>query len=166
MPAKEYYQKNPEKYRKENREYLKTEKGKIANRRATKQWLRNNPEYYKEYMKKWREENKEKISEQHKKYRKTKEGRATVQRGHIKRRFQMKEIINTLTAEEWLDILKQHNFKCAYCGKDLAVAVSATPTRDHVIPISKGGNNIKENIVPSCRSCNSKKYNKILKGVE
>ena len=36
------------------------------------------------------------------------------------------------------------------------------PTRDHVIPISKGGNNTKENIVPACGSCNSKKKDKIL----
>ena len=36
------------------------------------------------------------------------------------------------------------------------------PTKDHVIPISKGGHNTKENIVPACQSCNNKKYNKIL----
>ncbi|MCK4464389.1 MAG: HNH endonuclease [Bacteroidales bacterium] len=34
-------------------------------------------------------------------------------------------------------------------------------TKDHVIPISKGGDNTKENIVPACQSCNSKKFNKI-----
>ena len=36
------------------------------------------------------------------------------------------------------------------------------PTRDHIIPISKGGNNVKENIVPAYRSCNSKKHNKLI----
>ena len=76
----------------------------------------------------------------------------------------MREIINTLTAYEWLNILKQYDFKCVYCGKDLFDLFDTT--RDHIIPISKGGNNTKENVVPSCRSCNTKKYNKILEGVK
>ncbi|MDB4875733.1 MAG: hypothetical protein JWM41_2179 [Gemmatimonadetes bacterium] len=28
---------------------------------------------------------------------------------------------------------------------------------DHVIPISRGGSHTRENVVPACRSCNSKK---------
>ena len=35
-------------------------------------------------------------------------------------------------------------------------------TQDHVIPLSKGGQHIKENIVPACPSCNSKKGNRML----
>lgn len=33
---------------------------------------------------------------------------------------------------------------------------------DHVVPISKGGNDYLENLVPCCRSCNSSKGNRIL----
>ena len=36
------------------------------------------------------------------------------------------------------------------------------PTKDHIIPRSKGGYNIKENIIPACRCCNAKKHNKTL----
>jgi len=50
--------------------------------------------------------------------------------------------------------------KCAYCGIDFDE--NNLPTRDHIIPISKGGDNTKENVIPACRICNAKKGNKIL----
>lgn len=95
-----------------------------------------------------------------KKYRKTERGKANRQRSKFKRQSILKEIINTLTAEEWLDILKEYGYKCAYCGKEFDLF--DLPTKDHMIPITKGGSNTKENIVPACRSCNAKKGNKIL----
>ena len=59
---------------------------------------------------------------------------------------------------EWIELLKKHDNLCYYCG----VRMTKTPgikqrTRDHIKPISKGGSDKIENIVPACRSCNSKK---------
>ena len=43
---------------------------------------------------------------------------------------------------------------CHYCG---CVLDRTTATMDHVVPLSKGGTNFLDNILPACRSCNSKK---------
>lgn len=47
-------------------------------------------------------------------------------------------------------------YTCLYCG----VKVHDNPTKDHVVPKSKGGNNSWTNCVTSCRKCNTKKGNK------
>ena len=44
-------------------------------------------------------------------------------------------------------------FECQYCG---AVAENV----DHVIPRSRGGEHVWENVVASCRRCNSSKENR------
>lgn len=61
-----------------------------------------------------------------------------------------------VTAEDWLEIVRQHKNRCHYCGKKRVL------TLDHVIPLSKGGLHVIENIVPACRSCNSKKKDKMI----
>ena len=43
---------------------------------------------------------------------------------------------------------------CAYCGDALP---SARLTRDHVIPVSRGGRDTWMNVVTACRSCNQLK---------
>lgn len=45
--------------------------------------------------------------------------------------------------------------KCVYCG-------ALADTIDHIIPRSKGGKDITDNIVPCCKSCNSTKHDKDL----
>lgn len=43
---------------------------------------------------------------------------------------------------------------CAYCGN---VFSSKVLTRDHIVPMSKGGRDIWENVVTSCKPCNNYK---------
>ena len=128
--------------------------------------LEKSKKYYKEnkedrflYMKKWYEKNRERCNGYAREWQKTEKGRANQQRARTKRRNRERNIVNTLTAQEWLDILEAYNYRCAYCG--CKFEIENVPTKDHIIPISKGGDNTKENIVPACKSCNSKKYDKI-----
>ena len=66
----------------------------------------------------------------------------------------MYDTVCDLTTEQWDEILKNFDYKCAYCGKKLD-----NPQREHFIPVSKGGGYTISNIVPSCVSCNSSKKN-------
>ncbi|MBX6421097.1 MAG: HNH endonuclease [Nevskia sp.] len=43
---------------------------------------------------------------------------------------------------------------CLYCGKQFPVSEL---TRDHVVPVSRGGQCVWENCVTACRSCNQRK---------
>lgn len=156
---KKWYKDNLEETKKQRKQYREKNSEKILKR--VMQWQKDNPEKVKKHRKKCKEKNREYHIRWNREWNKTEKGKANAQRGGFKRRARKRDIINTLTAEEWIEILKEYKFKCAYCGCEFTLF--NRETRDHVIPISKGGDNIKENVIPACRSCNSKKYDKILK---
>lgn len=58
-----------------------------------------------------------------------------------------------VTAQEFRDLIKMYDGRCAYCG-------GPYETMDHVTPISRGGLHIVDNLVPACRKCNFTKRNK------
>lgn len=55
------------------------------------------------------------------------------------------------------NLYMRDNGYCGYCRKKLTIKAA---TIDHVIPTSRGGKSSWENVVLSCRKCNSKKANK------
>jgi len=55
------------------------------------------------------------------------------------------------------------NGKCHYCNHSLD---PKTATMDHVIPISRGGKSTKNNIVASCKDCNTSKKNRLPEGFQ
>ena len=59
------------------------------------------------------------------------------------------------TKEEWECLKEEHNWICVNCFK------SGEITKDHIIPVSKGGTDDIKNIQPLCRSCNSRKHNQL-----
>src|SRR5579885_333308 len=58
------------------------------------------------------------------------------------------------------NILRRDEETCQYCGKR-----SRDLTLDHVVPRSRGGESTWENLVASCRACNGRKGNHLLKEV-
>jgi 5-methylcytosine-specific restriction endonuclease McrA len=58
-----------------------------------------------------------------------------------------------LDNQDYLNLLKNSEGKCYYCGKEL----NGEYHIDHKIPVSKGGTNAIENLAVSCPECNRKK---------
>lgn len=96
--------------------------------------------------------------ESHRKYVKNNPNRIA----HLKaRRYALeKGAIGSHTLEEWDMLKNSYGNVCAFCGSNEKL------TKDHIIPLSKGGSDFIENIQPLCRSCNSRKHNHIYENPE
>lgn len=147
---KQYYQENKDKVSDYKKQYASDNKDKISDYR--KQYYQNNKENICEHVAMFREENKDIIAERKKRY--TKENpekhRAVCQR----RRAMKQSLPATLTEAQWEEIKEKYGSKCAYCGKELPLE------QEHFIPVSKGGEYSRRNIIPACHSCNSSKNGK------
>lgn len=68
----------------------------------------------------------------------------------IRLRYVVKVPFNRHTSMSRRAVFLRDNHRCGYCG---AVADSI----DHVLPRSRGGKNVWENVIAACRSCNLRK---------
>lgn len=152
---------------KKSRIYNNT-KGKESIRKLQKLWMKkqrkNNTDYAvrqreakreyakrpdkKEIIKEWRHRNIKKILEWNR-----------------RRSLEKKGVIGSHTVEEWENLKKYYNFRCLKCSKtedQLKEEWRGTPfvklTKDHIVPISRGGTDYIWNIQPLCVSCNSRKH--------
>lgn len=73
---------------------------------------------------------------------------------HVPRRFR-RQVTNTF-------LFARDGYRCQYCGRS---AVELKPreglTRDHLIPLSRGGTNEWTNVVTACSPCNTRKANRL-----
>ena len=67
----------------------------------------------------------------------------------------MIDLPNTITAEELAETLAYFHGRCAYC-----LRVLTEVCWDHMISITRDGGSTQDNLVPSCRPCNSSKGTK------
>lgn len=98
----------------------------------------------------WRRENPEKVREINRRYYVGNPGIIKQARETRYARVRGAEICD-LTTEQWIEILKEHDGRCVYCGSEICI------TKDHDIPVSRGGNHTRNNVVPACRTCNCRK---------
>ena len=73
-----------------------------------------------------------------------------VDQGDIKRQ---KAKARELRKSRWWQ-QKCSSGKCYYCTKQISFKEL---TMDHLVPLAMGGRSTKDNLVPSCKSCNNRK---------
>lgn len=138
------------------KEYKRQDKIKYSD--FYEKWNKDNPDYYKEYG----EKNKVYIAEKTRLWRKNNPEKKLE---NVRQRKMLKKSVLT---ENYLvsDVVKKYGSACHICGVEidmLATKISGKPGWenglhiDHLIPISKGGQDSIDNVRPSHAICNLKK---------
>jgi 5-methylcytosine-specific restriction endonuclease McrA len=96
----------------------------------------------------WYEQHKERHAQTYRRYQIE---NAAVLGAYGKRRREL-AVSSDFSFDDWLTTLAAFNHCCAYCLRG-----DRPLTMDHMNPISRGGLHTADNIIPACRSCNSKK---------
>ena len=69
---------------------------------------------------------------------------------HVPRRFR-RQVTNTF-------LFARDGYTCQYCGRGIRqLRHRESLTRDHVVPLSRGGTNAWTNVVTACSGCNTRK---------
>lgn len=72
---------------------------------------------------------------------------------HVPRKFR-RQVTNTF-------LFARDGYTCQFCGRaERDLGFRECLTRDHVLPISRGGTNAWTNVVTACSSCNTRKGNR------
>jgi 5-methylcytosine-specific restriction endonuclease McrA len=73
---------------------------------------------------------------------------------HVPRKFR-RQVTNTF-------LFARDHYRCVYCGRHRTqLRGREFLTRDHVLPISRGGGNTWQNVVTACSPCNNRKGNRL-----
>jgi 5-methylcytosine-specific restriction endonuclease McrA len=88
-------------------------------------------------------------------WKKTPQGKLSNRTKTRRYRARLSGAVGSHTEEEWQALLEQHDHKCVVCG------TTENITRDHIIPLSKGGSDFIENIQPMCMVDNSRKNDQL-----
>ena len=73
---------------------------------------------------------------------------------HVPRRFR-RQVTNTF-------LFARDDYRCQYCHRTQAeLRPRECLTRDHLVPLSRGGGNDWTNVVTACTTCNTRKGNRL-----
>ena len=73
---------------------------------------------------------------------------------HVPRRFR-RQVTNTF-------LFARDAYQCQFCGRPQSqLRPRECLTRDHLVPLSRGGTNAWSNVVTACSTCNARKGNRL-----
>ena len=145
--AKAYRAANLEKVTAAGKRYREANKEKCA--AGHKAYCAANPELVAAQQKAWRTANPERIAAYQAARRGANPGAQQVHGSNFRAR--KAGVQGKLTLQEWLEILEAHEGRCAYCGVDGKMTI------EHMTPWRRGGTNTRDNVVPACGTCNTRK---------
>lgn len=158
--AREYRRLNPDKVKESQRrtEIKRRDRRKVYNRKRyaeanhiiekgkRRAWYLANREHMLILAKRYREENPEQLKE----WRNS--NRPKLRHIQKRREARQRQAQGRHSLEQWMAKLVYYGGQCFYCGSDQDI------TRDHAIPLSRGGTDWIANILPACRKCNASKH--------
>ncbi len=135
-------------------EYRESDKGKLVYAKANAEYRKSDKG--KAVQAEYNKSDKGKAT--HAKHMKTDKGKATATRREHNRRTNEANTINTLKAKEFNCTLFLQNYQCIGLDHEGSRFFDdLEPQRDHIKPVSKGGDFTKETVQALCKSCDSKK---------
>jgi hypothetical protein len=141
VKSKEYHAKHKNKVsqRKKNRR-LNDEEHRLSDNEKARGWHADHRARSHDNNRRWHENNRDKATEKQ------------------RRRYLVKKgVEGSHTTQEWEELKAFYDNRCLGCGSTESVL-----TRDHVVPITKGGSDYIHNIQPLCTPCNSSKRQKTI----
>lgn len=157
--AREKYSNNPEKYQEKNQEWITRNKEKQLE--MQKRWRDENKEYRKLYDIEYRKNNED-IHEKARKRLKIwvennpERHRLNKMKSSQKRRAIKRSCESDLTAQQINNLIKNSENICFWCD-----TYTEKIHLDHIIPLSKNGEDKIMNLVVSCPTCNMRKGDKM-----
>jgi 5-methylcytosine-specific restriction endonuclease McrA len=140
------YAENPARKLARDRRYIEDNAEEVRDRRRRYREAHRDEETAR--IRHWLENNPEKVA-------------AMNQRRNDRRRTRVVQALGDgITETEWLELREEFDHACAYCH-----ARNVPLQRDHARPLAhptEPGRHDASNIVPACRSCNSRKHTRTL----
>lgn len=116
-------------------------------------WYHANKDKAQARLRQWRQSNPEKVREERRSWDRRNPGRRAFAEAQRRASLNATPAEIALTRPQWAAIKAAYAQRCAYCG----VRPPAL-TMDHVTPLVRGGKHTAANIIPACKSCNSRKH--------
>lgn len=154
--AKAYYRRNAEEIKELARQ--RHAANKERNNKMSREYYAAHKEDILKGNKIWRDKNPQRIKELSKQYKKDHPEETRV--ANQKRRSRIAGATGECTIAQWRKLKDAYHHTCPSCLRSEPRIIL---TVDHIIPITRKGNNDIDNIQPLCKGCNSSKGAKIIK---